>query len=435
MNGAEQLARALHEWRAGRVEQLIRNHGYTPILHGGRILPCHNAKRPGWIGAFAGGRPCEDDDVGIRAGDVFVRDALPRRRDELTPGNPHEFRHPGRGTDPRVRPGLAIHTWSRRFVEHTYCSFRNSRKCGAHSRNEPFSGSRAVCQTAERSYVLLDIRQTARVQGQKRHRLFEQFRHCFWSKRDGADKQRWPQSHHFINVELPAIANPRQPPGVRNFVTPLAHADHSSLRANSKQNRRDAGRERNNSQSLVWRVVCHGVSIVRGSAGRFHRGRNENVIPLELPTPGFGDSENNPPARRRSKGEQDAGQSEFSIRFASSRPAAACGIVRARNRNERSCCSLQPKLHTLCRNARLDPLRGTNKSGSRILPCSWLTLHGCGGALAVRREHVRLLPRGCMRDFEPLLPVYGAPREPAIGCTAYSGTTSHVCAALQACEE
>src|SRR5580700_10144061 len=108
MNGAEELTGALHKRRARCVGEFVADHDDAAGFDGRNIFPCWIAQCARWFGATAGGGPGQDDDVGFGALDFCVRYTCAGGDDHSAAGEFDELPDPGRGTDARIRPGLAI---------------------------------------------------------------------------------------------------------------------------------------------------------------------------------------------------------------------------------------------------------------------------------------------------------------------------------------
>jgi len=79
MNGAKDFPGALHQWRAGRVQQFVANDHNPPILHGRDILPCRIGQRAGRVRTSTGSGPGKDNGVWNGAGNLVICDTFSRR--------------------------------------------------------------------------------------------------------------------------------------------------------------------------------------------------------------------------------------------------------------------------------------------------------------------------------------------------------------------
>ncbi len=111
MNCVKKHPSALEQRRARCVEQFVANYDNAIRLHRGHVSPSKITRCLFGLCAVACRRPCEPDYIGPGSGDIFIRHARSTWQDAFSTSNLDKLRDLERGTEPRVRPCLAIDTW------------------------------------------------------------------------------------------------------------------------------------------------------------------------------------------------------------------------------------------------------------------------------------------------------------------------------------
>jgi len=249
MNRAKNQFGAAHQGRPRRIQEFIPNDGDAPVLHRRNIPPGRIFQRRGRLRARSRGGPRKDNHIRIRSRDLRIRNAAARRHHHSSTGQRNQFCDPRRRADPRMGPNLAINA-RRRPGANFSRALRYALECALHSRNEFFSCPGAPREPRESADVAFDIAKRARIERQKRHRLFQNaFDNCRgeWHR---ADQKRRLEAHHRGDIHLPAVAEFWPPANGRYVFAPLRHADHFAPGAKANENRRDAWSESNN--PLAW---------------------------------------------------------------------------------------------------------------------------------------------------------------------------------------
>src|ERR1700678_508440 len=253
----QQFLRAADQRRPRGIQPFIANYPDTIVLHRIYIFPGSIAQRRGQLCAVASGSPRQNDHIRIRFRYLLVRDSLPEWNDNRSSCQCDEFVDPGRGTDARIRPRLAIHFGAFRIASR---ATSHDVKAVSHAPNELVSGGSAIYDTSQQPDVVLDVGKTSRINGQERDWLCEELRHGIWSEGNRTNHQSRLQPHHSGDIQLPAIADSWTTTDGRDVLAPAAHADKLSSSAQRQQNRRHIRRERHDSDPLT---LLHSIFVPR----------------------------------------------------------------------------------------------------------------------------------------------------------------------------
>src|SRR5215472_5223746 len=233
----------LHQWRPRRVQQLVADHMDAAILNRRHLLPGADFVSLLRIRAISRRRPRQHHHVRPCFGHLLLIHMLAWGNNHLSATETHEFRHPGRGTDARIRPGFTINTqpWLVLLWLTLDC-----RKLPLQFSRECFRRFCVANDSAEQSNVGVHIRERSRIHCQKIQRLFDEFANGFLLVRSRANHERGLEAQNFVErPHLPAIAQFRQV-GHRCYVgAPLGHPYKRFFFAHRAQNRGCARSKRN----------------------------------------------------------------------------------------------------------------------------------------------------------------------------------------------
>src|SRR5271156_4466769 len=260
-NRPRQFPRPINQRRPRRIQKLVPNHHHPPAPHRRHIPPSRIPQSCRDLGARPGSRPSQHNQFRRSQRHRFIRHPRARIHDHLSPGHLHQLRHPGRGTDPRLRPSLAIHAKPPPSAKPAYPA-RHIRKSRPHLPYQLFRRPRAIHQSPQRRNITKNIRQRPRIHCQKRHRLRQNLLHRLRHKRHRTNQNRGPQSHHFAQIHFPAIAHRRTRAHLRHILAPPRNSHQLAPHPQRKQNRSNTRRKRYNPQSVEFFHPSHRTTIL-----------------------------------------------------------------------------------------------------------------------------------------------------------------------------
>ena len=244
-----QFDSAAHQRRPRRIQQLISNHDHASILYRRNTLPSCITQSRLRLRAIPGSGPRQYNNVRLRPRHLLIIHSRAGLNYHSAARNLHQFRHPRRRTNPRIRPSLAVNPRPRASSE-TPRPSRRAIERPAHRSYQPLRNSLASDKPSKCQHIPLNIRQRPRIDRQKRDRLLEYFRHRFRCEGHRTDQQSRPQFHHFANIQFPAIAHRRPRAHGGHVLAPATHTDQLTAGPELEQNRSHTGRKRNDSHSV-----------------------------------------------------------------------------------------------------------------------------------------------------------------------------------------
>ena len=171
------------------------------------------------IGLRSGCGPSEDDHIGFRRGDLFVRQFFSGGYHDFAAGDLYDFGDPGRGTDAGIGPGFGIDAHA---ALEALRPLADGFEFAAHLRDQALCGSRSARDSTQQSNVTLDIGKAARIFCEEIQRLLEKLGDGFLFERNRADDKRGLQGEDFVDiVHLPAVTELRQAANFGDFGTPF----------------------------------------------------------------------------------------------------------------------------------------------------------------------------------------------------------------------
>lgn len=259
MNSVEERSGALHEDRRRRVEQFIADHHHATGFDRRNILPSAILQSLPGLRAISSGGPGQNDQVGSGEGDFFVRDAPASGDHGFAAGYFGHFRDPGRRADARIRPCFAIDAGPGEAGDSLSLTL-NGGKVAAHFQDHLVAAAFASERPREQANIVFNVCERARIQRQKGNGLRQNIADGFRREWNRADQKRWPEPHHLVNIQFPAITDLRTRPYVSDVFAPPGNTHHLEAGAEPEKDGRNAGRQRNNSHKLAvllraWRAV------------------------------------------------------------------------------------------------------------------------------------------------------------------------------------
>src|SRR5580693_1063036 len=217
----------------------LPNHHHAPIPHRRHIPPSRIPQRCGNLRPRASSRPSQHNQFRRSPRHVRVRQARTRIHDHFSPCRLHQLRHPGRGTDPRLRPSLAINAQPPAVTKPAGLP-SHLRESSTHFPYQALRRAPPLDQSSQHTNITKNIRKRSRIDRQKRHRLRQNRLHGLDSKRHRPNQNGRPQPHHLAHIHLPTITHRRPRTHLRHILTPPRNPHQFAPHAQRKQYRSNA---------------------------------------------------------------------------------------------------------------------------------------------------------------------------------------------------